>query len=280
MLGAKAVLAASEAAVLRSQAHHDLASAKVAAQLMPPIELTRADADLTRYEVARVRDAGAVAVAQNLLAAAVGADAPVDAGLDDVPITGGNLAVEAAPELRAARALLAAQQLSTESLRRLLHPDLSLSAELTGRAGGTAVATYATPTGGGWIPDVPNWDALVVLSWPIFDRGVTARVHTSQQQEKVRAAEVAVVAQALSAAARQATIARDTAASAPPALERAVAAATANHDQAEARFASGLGTAVELSDAEALLTDAQIQLAIGQFQISRAKAVLARAVAE
>jgi len=61
-----------------------------------------------------------------------------------------------------------------------------------------------------------------------------------------------------------------------PALERALVTARANHDQAEARFTGGLGTAIELSDAEALLTDAEIQLAIGTFQRSRAHARLER----
>ena len=64
-----------------------------------------------------------------------------------------------------------------------------------------------------------------------------------------------------------------------PALQRALDAANANHAQAEARFTAGLGNAVELSDAEALLVDAQIQLAIGQFQLSQARARVQRALA-
>ena len=62
--------------------------------------------------------------------------------------------------------------------------------------------------------------------------------------------------------------------------EEAVDAATANLDQANARFGKGLGTAVELADAEALLTDSQIQLAVGRFQRARARARLARVIAE
>jgi outer membrane protein TolC len=65
-----------------------------------------------------------------------------------------------------------------------------------------------------------------------------------------------------------------------PALQRALDAARANEDQVDARFRAGLATAVELADAEALLTNAEIQLAIGQFQLSRANARLARATAE
>ena len=68
--------------------------------------------------------------------------------------------------------------------------------------------------------------------------------------------------------------------SAVPALQRSLDAARANEGQVDARFKAGLATAVELADAEALLTDADIQLAIGTFQLSRARAVLARATAE
>ena len=256
VLGAKAVLAASEAAVTRSQAHHDLAQAKVGAQLWSPIELTRADADLARYQVDRVRAAGAVITTQSVLAAAIGASVPaVDIGADDVTFAEPPAAaaleqdvVDRSPDLRAARAKLAAQQKLTQSLRRELAPDISVSAELTGRAGGAAVAAQ-TPYGGGWLPDVPNWDALVVLSWPIFDRAATARAQTSQREEAVRAAELAEVRETLNADAQQTYVELSVARSALPALQRAVDAAEANHAQAEARFTSGLGTAVELSDA-------------------------------
>ena len=288
VLGARAVLAASEAAVARAHAHHDLAQAKVVAQLWSPIELTRADADLARFDVDRLRAAGALTVSQSVLAAVIGStELAIDSGTDDVafveppPLAAVTRnVIDRAPELRAARAELDAQHQLTASIRGELDPDLSFSAELTGRAGGTAVTTNPTPSGAGWLPDVPNWDALVVFSWPLYDRTVNERANTSQRAEAVRAAELAQVSQTLSAAAQQSYVQLDVAKSALPALQRAVDAADANHAQAEARFGAGLGTAVELSDAEALLTDAQIQLAIGQFQLSRARARLARALAE
>jgi outer membrane protein TolC len=59
-----------------------------------------------------------------------------------------------------------------------------------------------------------------------------------------------------------------------------VEAARANYAQADARYKSGLGTSVELADAEALRTDAEIQLALGQFELARARASFGRAIAE
>jgi outer membrane protein TolC len=109
---------------------------------------------------------------------------------------------------------------------------------------------------------------------------VSTRAEASRRQEAVRAAELAQVGEQLRTIAERTAIELDVERSAQPALQRAVDAAQANHDQAEARFNGGLGTAVELSDAEALLTQAQIQLAVGQFQLSRARARLARVLAE
>jgi outer membrane protein TolC len=65
-----------------------------------------------------------------------------------------------------------------------------------------------------------------------------------------------------------------------PALELSVKAATENYSQAETRFRAGLGTAVELADAEALRTQAEIEFALGKFEYARARARLARALAE
>ena len=65
-----------------------------------------------------------------------------------------------------------------------------------------------------------------------------------------------------------------------PALAPELEAARANDAQADARFKAGLGTSVELADAEALRTDAEIQLALGQFELAHARAAFGRAIAE
>jgi outer membrane protein len=286
--GARDIEQAAAAAVKRAQEHRDFARANVDAQLRAPIELTRAEADLARRQADEVRAAGALLEAQQVLAAAIGAPDPaLDAGADDVSYAP-PLASDAAladldrrvPELRAAVDALRGQHALTEAIERELRPDLSLSAGITGRAGGAEVSTNPTPTGGGWLPDVPNWDALVVLSVPLFDHTIDVRAEVSRRLERVRAAEVDSERERLRASVAGAYANLDISERALPALQRAVDAATANEDQANARFSKGLGTAVELADAEALLTDAQIQLAIAQFQRARARARLARVIAE
>ena len=63
-------------------------------------------------------------------------------------------------------------------------------------------------------------------------------------------------------------------------LQRAVDAAHANYAQAEARFKAGLGTSLELADAEAVRTETEIQLAVGRYDVLRARALLARLFGE
>ena len=73
--GARAVLRAAEDAYARAQVHRDMAAAGVKSGLHAPIELTRAEADLTRFDVGRIRAGGSAATrAQAVFAAAVGVD--------------------------------------------------------------------------------------------------------------------------------------------------------------------------------------------------------------
>jgi outer membrane protein len=287
---AHAVLQAAEAAVARSTAHRDLAKAGVDAKLRPPVELTRAEADLARFEVDRVRARGAVVIAQAALAAAIGAPDPaIDAGADDITLPAAR-SVDAIvhdlderdPAVRAARDQLAAQRAVTLSIERELAPELVFEADVSSRAGGATVsgANVSNPPGAGFLPTVPNYDGMVVLSWPLFDRTVDARAETSRRTERVRAAELDAERERLRGLATQASVDVQVAASAIPALSRARDAAQSNEDQIDARFKAGLATSVEVADAEALLTDADIQLAIGTFQLALARARFARASAE
>ncbi|HEY1811774.1 MAG TPA: TolC family protein [Kofleriaceae bacterium] len=288
--GAHAVQRAAEAAVTRSTAHRDLAKAGVDAKLRPPVDLTRAEADLARFTVDQIRAVGSVTTAEAVLAAAIGApDAAIDTGADDVvypaPPPMDELVQQLdqrEPSLRAAKDSLDGQHALTRSIERELAPDIMLSADITSRAGGATLtgADVSNPAGSGLIPSVPNYDGMVVIAWPLFDRTVSVRAATSRRVERVRAAELDTERERLRGLATRTYVDLQVAQSAVPALQRARDAAAANEDQVDARFKAGLATAVELADAEALLTDADIQLAIGNFQLSRARADLARTTAE
>lgn len=284
---AKAVAIASDDAYERARVHRDLAQAGVSSGLRSPIELTRAEADLQRFDIERIRAKGGVQVAQTVLAAAIGApDQRVDTASAPSPAELPSLdaaisrAVAHDPNLIAVMARLKARELATRAVRAELRPDLSLTGTLSGRAGGAPPTSGDSADYSGLLPSVPNWDAGLVFNWPLFDGTIDARISAARAQEAVARDEIDVTRQALVARVEQAYVAVDVARDTLPGLQHAVAAAVANYAQADARFKAGLGTSVELADAEALRTDAEIQLAMGVFELARARAAFGRIIAE
>ena len=289
VFAARGIVTASEDAFERSRVHRDLAKAGVDAGLRPPIERTRAEADLTRFDLGRIRARGGLGVAQSVLAAAVGVP---DAALDvaAAPPTAADMpgltrAMQEAsfrdPRILQVLAQLKAQEERTRAIGAEARPDLSLTGALSGRAGGAPPSGTGAPAdANGWLPYVPNWSVGVVFSWPIFEPMVNARARASRATEQVRREQIGLAQQQQVAAIRLAFGGVNVAREVLPGLERAVAAARANYAQADARFRAGLGTSVELADAEALRTEAEIQQALGQFELARTRAIFGRAIAE
>ncbi len=284
---ARAVLRAAEGALQRAAVHRDQAGAGVHSGLRSPIELTRAEADLSRLEVSRVRALGGLDVAQVIFAAAVGVpeprlDAAGEPGAPTAAPSAASLtdAAERDPLVREALARQQAQRALTTAAEAELRPDLFLTAGVNGRAGGAPAAGAEGASCRGLIPDVPNWDAAVVLSWPLYDRSSTARRDASRAREQQRRAEVSLARQRVASGLQQALASFELSGQALPSLQRSLSAARANQVQADARFKAGLGSSVELADAEALLVQAEIELAVGKFEQARARARLGRAASE
>lgn len=288
VLAAKGVVRAANEAYARALVHRDLAKRGVDSGLRSPIELTRAEADLARYDVDRVRALGGVAVAQSVLAASIGApELELDAAArpvqpSDLPTLADALtmAQRRDPGLAAALAELRGAEARTRAIGAELRPDLSLTATVSGRAGGAPATSEPQPAGDGWVPSVPNWDAGLLFVWPLFDQVVVARREASEADEKERRDEIDVERLQVVARARETYERFQVARSAVVALENAVVAARANWAQADARFRAGIGNAVELADAEAVRTQAEVQLALGEFEMERSRAAFGRAIAE
>ena len=289
VFAAKSVVKAADDAYERARVHRDLAKRGVDAGLRSPIELTRAEADLARFHIGRIRARGGLAVAQSVLSAAIGAPdgavdvtdaAPTAADLPTLP-EALRLAQAREPRLAAALSDLAAAEKHTRAVGAELRPNLGATVTLSGRAGGAPPATLgASAVDDGFVPNVPNWDAGIVLSWPLFDGTIDARHKAARAEEQVRRADVEAAQEQEVAAVRESYVKVQVARSAVEALANAVVVARANYDQADARFRAGIGNAVELADAEAVRTDAEIQLALGQFEVARTRAQFGRTIAE
>jgi outer membrane protein len=289
VFAAKAVLKASQDAYDRSLVHRDMAKAGVGSGLRSPIELTRAEADLANFDIGRIRAAGGVVTAQTVFAASVGvpdaaldvsAAPPAPADLPDL-----SSAIQRAeardPRLLEAFAQLRAVEQHTRAVAAEFRPNLSVTGTVSGRAGEAPPSGSGTlPDGGGFVPRVPNWDVGVVLSWPLFDGVISARADASRARERVQKEDIALVREQDQVAVREAYANVGVARTVLPGLSRARDAARANYAQADARFKAGLGTSVELADAEALRTAAEIQLVLGEFELARARAAFGRTIAE
>jgi outer membrane protein len=288
VLGARAILRAAEDAHQRASVHRDLAAASVKSGLHAPIELTRAEADLARFDVGRIRADGGLRGAQVLFAAAVGVD---DRALDaageapepsEPPGFEQGLAAARArsPDVEEARARIRAADAATRAVGFERAPDLALTAAFSGRNGTAAPSSGSLADQYGPLPIVPNWDVGLVLRWPFLDPLVGPRRSAAAARGDVARQGLADVEKGQTAAVEQAYLALQVSRAALLGLDRARSAALANYAQAEARFKAGLGTSLELADAENVRTDAEIQLAVGQFQSRRARAALARLIAE
>lgn len=289
VLAAKEVLHATEEALKRAITHRDYAQAGTKSGMRPPIDLTRAQADVAVLDVRRIRAVAGLEASRAALSASMGAaSSEVDAEPIPPDQTPGPAFLEALqtaaqrnPAIAAALARLRAQTYATKEITRELLPNLFASAGLNGRAGGTpATGGGPTPYGDGWLPDVANWHLGLVLQWNVFDGTVLARREASKAREQAMQADLELQRMAVALGAQRSWLDLDAALRALPGLAQAVAAAQANQQQAEARFRAGLGTIIELADAEALLTTAQLELAVGQFSVARARATLGRVMGQ
>ncbi len=288
VLAAKAIVRASEEAYDRAKVHRDYAKRGVDSGLRSPIDLTREEANLARFDVGRIRAEGGVVVSQAVLAAAIGSTEPAVDVVGDTPQPTDMPTLAEAIQMAQTRDPVLAQALSglkaaedkTRAVGALLRPDVSLTATLSGRAGGADPTTGGVPAGDGFLPSIPNWDAGLVLSWPLFDGTIAARRDASRTEETVRRDEIDAARLQDVANVRETHAQVLVARAALAAIQNEVIAARANYDQADARFRSGIGNAVELADAEAVRTDAEIQLALGEFELARARAAFGRAIAE
>ncbi len=288
VLGARQVLRAAQDAVQRSSLHRDLAAAEVKTGLHAPIELTRAEAEVTRFDVEQIRASGAVRRAQAVFAAAVGIDdqlldaAGEPPSLAPVPPLAEALAKapERDPALKQGLAHARVADAIARAIGAEVRPDLVLTATLSGRAGTASPSSGSLSEQVGPLPTVPNWDVGLVLRWPFFDPVIAARRRAAEARAVGARAELEALTGEERAAIQETYVVWEVSQAALASLERAVDAARSNYAQAEARFKSGLGTSLEIADAETLRTEAEIQLAIGRYDVHRARAVLARVLGE
>jgi OMF family outer membrane factor len=275
----------AEATVKSEESHLDQAKRFVAAQAHDPIEVAQAQSRLAnaRSTLAQAQSNEAVALAD--LRAAIGWVDPTRAPevdpnwpvpSDQNPPDLAALAAQARqhrPEIVSLDKQIESADASLTAAHDERHPILSAFAQGDYTAfNGNGV----DPSSFSWGPQ-PSWAAGLTLSWLAWDGGKSrADVHVARANEQNAVAqrdELLVQLTSTLEAARATIIASR---ANVQASTEAVQAAQAQLTLANARYAQGLGSQIELADAQTAVTTAQGNLVSAEWQLNDAWATLRR----
>ena len=271
--GAKALLAVSEDSLLNIERHLAQIQAFVQAGARAEIDLLqlRTDRANARVDLISAQNSYASAKAQLNAAMGVTSDADYDVADDAMPAIAGEdgplaplyqRALHDRPELRVLARELRAQELTIDATRGGYWPSLSVGTGVS--EAGSALDNMA------W-----NWNAGATLSWQLYQGGLTvAQVDEARAQLNSLNAEVEAQRQQIRLEVEQARLALRAAVATIAASDEAVSAATERLRQAEARYAAGVGSALELSDAQLALSNARAQRVRADYTLASARAGL------
>ncbi|HET9595253.1 MAG TPA: TolC family protein [Anaeromyxobacteraceae bacterium] len=274
-LAAEELVQVADDTIAQMQKHLDFAQASLEVGRRTRFDVTRAQVDLTNARIQKIQADNGVATARASLAAAVGeavGDARLVApaepeGPDPVPAEASRQALERRPELAALARRIAAADASVGAARSAWYPVLAGNGQLGWR--------------GEDLPLVRNWQVGVTLTWPFLDGGADlARVQESRAAlEGTQAAREAEVLQ-IRAEVEQAALAVIEAHARRDAAAVLVGQARENLELAEGRYQAGVGTIIELADAQAALSGARAQGVRAGYDLAIARARLRRAVGD
>ncbi|MGE0869265.1 MAG: TolC family protein [Kofleriaceae bacterium] len=275
------LVAVAEATVKSELTHLDQARKFVAAQAKDPIEVAQAQsrAANARSALAQAQSNSAVALA-NLRSAigwldpnvtfAIDTTWPIPPEQDPEPL--GALVITARksrPELVQLDKQIIASEASLTAARAERRPVLNATA-----------STQWGPDSNDWSPQ-PSWAAGLTLSWQLYDGGrSSADVRVARANLAGAIAERDALLVSLNSeldAARTQIIAHR---ANVVASNEAVTAARAQLKLADARYAQGLGSQIELADAQTAVTLAEGNLISAEWQLADAWAQLRRALGQ
>ena len=277
-------VAAAEANVERMQQFHDSVAALVESELRPGADASRARAELARSRSDLVRaqqdeQSALVLLAEwlGLAGSAVEIDpasllgSPPDLESPDRSLDGHPVAVAQQAEIEVAEARL-------DTLAKQWRPRFRAQSAVYARGTGARIDGTFHARGYGLVPRVGNWAVGFNMNFDLLEY---KRIRASRrieahllEQERARKELVAQQLQGELARARIAVqAARKIARNTPIELEAAQSLAT----QSEARYRAGLGTVVEVADAQRLLRQAEVDDTLSKLAVWRALFAMAAA---
>jgi outer membrane protein len=243
----------------------------------PEIDLTQAKADRATAQLQLINAENSYAVAKAMLNMAMGVERSVEYDLSDEeqpPVEGEDSPVEALidfakqsrPEMANLRLNLQSQELGLRSAHDMYWPNLGLS---------------GTANDSGPYLDRTNWNfaGVVTLSVPLLQGGaIDAQIHQAQAQVVQAKAQLETERQQVRLDVEQARLGIRSAKGAIAAADDALANTRDRLRLAEGRYATGVGSIIELGDAQVALTTAAAQKVSAQYQLYTARAQLLKAL--
>jgi len=269
----KALVTVGNEAIANQERHLAQIQGFVEQGIRPEIDLAQARTDLANARVQLINAQTGYTTAKAQLNQAMGVQGSLDFDVSEEPLPGVaeeeqpipklvTIASEARPELQALDRQRKAAELTLSAVRGAYGPTLSA-------LGGVSEVGFSLDTLGF------NWNVGVSLNWPLFQGGLTAG-----QAREARADIDAVRAQ-VAAEQLQIRVEIEQASLAVQAAKVVIAAAadaTLNAREqlrlAEGRYESGVGSIIELNDAQLALQNAEAQSVQAEYSLALARAEL------
>jgi outer membrane protein len=244
----------------------------------PEIDLAQARTDVANARVQLIRSENGYETAKAQLVQAMGVEnvgTDFDVGDESLPAVEGEdgtidqllpEALRGRPEFASLQAQVRAQELTLTAASRGELPSLRLSAGVN--ESGSALDSLD------W-----NWNVLVSLTWPIYDGGLTrGREREAQGTLHALQAQVDLERQQVRLEVEQARLAVREAKAEVSASAEALVNAQERLRLAEGRYQAGVGSIIELGDAQVALTTAAGQKVQSDYNVSNARAQMLRAL--
>jgi outer membrane protein TolC len=185
------------------------------------------------------------------------------------------------PQLVAEDAAVEAAGQRTSAARVEFFPRVELAASIWLRGSGYARGGSTASPASGIVPDTPNWAAGLVISWPALEMfSVKARAAAAEANAEAAGARrdeaTQEVESQIEAARAVLQGARTIAENTPAGLQ----AARIAEEQANARFANGLGTELDVVNAQQLLAQAELDDLTARLGVWSAMLLLSRGLGD
>ena len=276
-VAAKALVGVSKDALTNEQKHIQQVRAQVEVGTRPPVDLVQERVNLANAQVRLIQAENTYATARVQVEQAMGVsdlgpweiaeeNLPPVQGEDAAPEVLLKEAIASRPEIASGEAQIRAQELTVQAIQGGYGPTLGV------QAGVSETGPRPSDLGTGW-------NAQVTLSWPIFQGGLThGQVREARANVTSLQAQLDLQKQQVRLDVEQSRLGVRAAVATLGAAKDASQASREQLTLQEGRYQTGVGSIIELSDAQTALVTALGQEVQSQFQLAVARSQLLRAL--